>query len=58
MLWESKERASVSNSLREHREDIATQGRAVKDGKESLSESLGAATAWVMSDYPHRSWNM
>lgn len=34
---------------------MATQGRQVKDDKESLSESLGAATGGVMSDYQHRS---
>ena len=27
----------------------------MKDGKESLSESLGAAAGWVMSDYQQRS---
>lgn len=32
-----------------------TQGRQVKDGEKSLSESLGAAAGWGMSDHQHRS---
>lgn len=31
-----------------------TQGRQVKEGKKSLSESLGVAAGWGMSDHQHR----
>lgn len=54
VLWATKGRASASTGLRDTERTTATQGRQVKDGKKSLSESPGAAAGWVMSGYQHR----